>query len=533
MTDFSKITPEELNKMDKSVLITIIGVLQNQLNGIRNQLNFLTEQIALMNQRSFGRKTEQLEEMHQLTIYDYFNETEALSDDSDEPEIERVVVSTHSRKAKSKREDKLEGLPARIYEHKIDPEKLAEIFPNGYKELPVETYKRLSIIPQTFIVDEHHIHVYASKNNDGTIVRADRTPDLFRNSLATPSLVSFIMTGKYLKHLPLERQVTCFKDNGIDLGTNTMANWMMNAADQYLYILYEELHKYLYEAHVLHADETPFQVIENNLPSKSKSYMWVYRNGACDSKHPVIIYNYQKSRNATHPEEFLKGYSGTLVTDGYQVYHTLDKKRDDIRVAGCWVHAKRKFAELVKAIGTEKADGIVAAEATKRISEIFHLDNQLDNLDKTERKKQRQQVIKPKVDDFFVWAKKAILQVPPEGKTSKGLQYCINQEPYLRVFLSDGNVPMDNNLAEQAIRPFTLGRKNWVNMFSVNGAQSSAIIYSIVETAKANNLRVFDYLEHVLTVLAEHANDSDREFIQEILPWSETVQKKCKIPKKI
>ncbi len=132
-----------------------------------------------------------------------------------------------------------------------------------------------------------------------------------------------------------------------------------------------------------------------------------------------------------------------------------------------------------------------------------------------------------------MWAKKAILQVPPEGKTSKGLQYCINQEPYLRVFLSDGNVPMDNNLAEQAIRPFTLGRKNWVNMFSVNGAQSSAIIYSIVETAKANNLRVFEYLEHVLTVLAEHANDSDREFIQEILPWSESVQKKCKIPKKI
>ena len=188
MTDFSKLSKEELNKMDKHVLITIIGVLQSQLNAISSQLNFLTEQIALMNQRSFGRKTEQLDQMHQMTLFEVFNEPEVFSDDSPDPDITEVTISSYTRKKKSTREQNLEGLPARVFEHTLDKEELNRLFPNGYKELPVETYKRLSIIPQTFLVDEHHVHVYASKNNDGTIIKAKRPADVFRNSIATPSL---------------------------------------------------------------------------------------------------------------------------------------------------------------------------------------------------------------------------------------------------------------------------------------------------------------------------------------------------------
>ena len=277
------------------------------------------------------------------SIYDYFNEPEAFSDDSKEPEITTVVVSTHTRKKKTKREDKLEGLPARIYDHTIDPEKLKELFPNGYKELPCEIYKRLAIIPQTFLVDEHHVHVYASKNNDGTMVKAERPRDLFRNSIATPSLVATILTGKYLNHLPLDRQSRCLKDNGIQLETNTLANWMMNASDDYLRIIYDRLHKDLYSSHLVHADETPFEVIKDGRSAGSKSYMWVYRNGACDTEHPVVIYDYQPTRKADNPSEFLKGYSGVVLTDGYQVYHTLERKRDDLRIAGCWIHYSRSI----------------------------------------------------------------------------------------------------------------------------------------------------------------------------------------------
>lgn len=204
----------------------------------------------------------------------------------------------------------------------------------------------------------------------------------------------------------------------------------------------------------------------------------------------MIIYDYQPTRRADHPEAFLKNYNGILVTDGYQVYHTLEKKREDLKVAGCWVHSKRKYSEIVKALGKKKPDAIIAAEAENWISKIFHQDNQLEGLPKRERKKQRQQKVKPLVDKFFAWAKTAILKVPAESATAKALQYSINQEGYLRVFLDDPNVPMQNNRAEQVIRPFTLGRKNWVTINSPKGAEASAIIYSIVETARANHLNV-------------------------------------------
>lgn len=527
--DFSQLTPEQLNGMDKRALIGIITSLQGQLATISTQLNFLTEQIALMNQRSFGRKTEkldQMDDMHQMSLFDVFNEPEVFQDNSEEPEISEITVSSHTRKKKTKREDSLEGLPARIFEHRIGDDKLAELFPNGYKELPEEVYKRLSIIPQTLLVDEHHVHVYASKNNDGTIIKAERPADLFRNSIATAPLVATLITGKYANHLPLERQSKAFKDNGVKLETNTIANWMIKASDLYLSILYDELHKHLFKSHVVHADETPFEVIKDGRKAGSSSYMWVYRNGECDSKHPVVIYDYQPTRRLDHPDDFLKDYTGVLVTDGYQVYHSLEKKRKALKVAGCWVHAKRKFAELVKAIDTGPSDEIIAAEAVKRISELFHIDNLFSNLSSEERLKQRQTIIKPKVDDFFVWARTCMLKLPAGGTTYKGLQYCINQEQFLRVFLEDGDVPMHNNPAEQAIRPFTLGRKNWMNVYSINGAQASAVIYSIVETAKANNLRIYDYLEFLLSELSQHSGDTSLDFLKDLLPWNQAVQEK-------
>ena len=507
--DFTKLTHEELNKMDKQVLITIIGSLQGQLNAISSQLNFLTEQIALMNQRSFGRKTETLDSigMHQMTLDEVFNEPELLRNDSRKPEITEINVSGHTRQSKSKREDNLEGLPARIFEHKLDEEKLKELFPSGYKELPVEIYKRLSIIPQTFLVDEHHIHVYAAKNNDGTIVKAERPADVFRNSITTPSLLAAIITGKYVNHLPLEQQSKCYKENGACLEPNTMANWMIRASELHFSILYDALHKTLLEHKLIHADETPFEIVRDGRKAGTNSYMWVYRSGKCDAEQPR--------------------FSGIAVTDGYQAYHTLEKRRNGLQVAGCWVHAKRKFAELVKSVGAENADNSIAAEATRRISELFHLDNQWDDLSKKERKKQRQLVLKPKVDDFFVWAKTEIQKLPVQSTTRNGLQYGINQEQFLRVFLSNRDVPMDNNLAEQVIRPFTIGRKNWVCANSIHGASASAILYSIVETAKANDLKVYDYLEFLLTELTKHAEDTDREFLKDLLHWSETVQKKC------
>lgn len=537
MNDFSKFSDEDLNRMDKHVLITIIRSLQGQLTSISDQLNFLTEQIALMNQRSFGRKTEKYDQIdNQLSLfemYDCFNEPEALSDDSDEPDVTEVTISGYTRSKKTTREEKLEGLPARVFNHELTEEELKECFPEGYKELPVEIYKRLSVIPQMFFVDEHHVHVYASKNNDGTIIRAGRPADLFRNSLATPSLLSLITVNKYAKHLPLDRQSKEMEQFGIRLGTNTLANWMIRSSEMYLSLLYDELHKQLIsDSHVVHADETPFEVVGDGRDACAKSYMWVYRNGSCDSSHPIVLFDYQPTRKTDHPDEFLKDYEGILVTDGYQVYHSLEKKRKGLMVARCWVHAKRKFAELVKTLDPDKTEGIIAAEATKRISKLFQLDNKFDDLSPDERLKQRQLTLKPRVDKFFAWAKESVSRLPAESHTAKALQYSINQEQFLKVFLDDPDVPMDNNRAEQAIRPFTIGRKNWVIINSPAGASASAVLYSLIETAKVNHVQLFEYFDYLLTELANHTNDKKKDFLQDLLPWSETVQEKFHLPQK-
>lgn len=543
-----QLSEEQLNNLGKDALILIVSSLQDQLQLMSKQLEdanarlddnnrqieLLTEQIRIMNQRQFGRKSEaNLSEVDgQLTLFDSFNEVEILAKaDAPEPSVEEVIISSYRRtKAKGKREEDLEGLPARIFEHRLSAEELAMKFPDGYKELPVEIHKRLHIIPETFIVDEHHVHVYASKNNDGTIVRADRPADLLRNSIATASLVASIMNGKYVNALPLDRQSKAYKCNGINLSTNTMANWVIKCTDYYLSLVYDRMHKLIYDSRVIHADETPVKTmrIDNaKIKNGKKTYMWVYRNRPKRSTHPIVLFDWQSSRHSDHPRDFLKEFSGTVVTDGYQVYHKLDNEREDLKVAGCWIHARRPFASFIKSVGLSTAKGTIAQEAYDMITDILHTDNEFDDLSVQDRKKQRQACLKQKVDAYFAWVKTKYSQVTHNSTIGKALAYSINQEKYLRVFLNDGNVPPDNNYAEQAIRPFTIGRKNFVLMESDKGAKASAMIYSIVETAKANGVNTYQYLELLLTEIPQHMNDKNLSFIDDLLPWSPRVQQEC------
>ena len=558
-----QLSDKQLNNLDKTALIIIVSSLQDQLQVLQSQLDhthtqldqanaklsdnnrqieLLTEQIRLMNQRVFGRKTESATSRQidgQLSLFDTpqfeaFNEAEYLKKDQlKEPEITEVIIPTYRRKKTlGKREADLAGLPARIMHHKLSEEELAQKFPDGYKELPEEVYKRLHIIPETFIVDEHHVHIYASKKNDGTIVKAKRPKDLFRNSIATPSLVASIINGKYTNAIPLERQARAHKDNGIALSTNTMANWVIKSSDEYLSLIYDRLHELIYDSKVIHADETPTKVmrIENTkIKNGKKTYMWVYRNRPLRGTHPIVLFDWQPSRRADHPREFLRDFSGIVITDGYQVYHKLGRERQDLTVAGCWVHARRPFAEFIKAVDEETASKTVARQAYDMITEIMHIDNTLDDLSAADRKKQRRLLLSGKVDAYFAWVKESYSRLLRNSKIGKALAYSINQEVYLRVFLSDGNVPMDNNYAEQAIRPFTIGRKNFVLIESSNGANASAILYSLVETAKANMVNTYEYFNLLLTEIPKHMDDKDLKFIDELLPWSPRIQQECPI----
>lgn len=222
------------------------------------------------------------------------------------------------------------------------------------------------------------------------------------------------------------------------------------------------------------------------------------------------------------------------MCDGYQVYHTLEKRADTkFRVCGCWAHARRPFAQIYKTLGEEKAMGTVAAEALIQIQNIYRTDNKLRNLPPAERKKRRNTLVKPLVDTFFAWCRESIHRVSPSSETAAGIQYCINPERYLRGFLEDPQIPLDNNLAEQAIRPFCVGKKNWKLIDTVHGAQASAILYSIVETAKANGINIYQYFKYLLTEIPKHMDDTDLSFIDPLLPWSKQLPAECRKKKNI
>ncbi len=259
--------------------------------------------------------------------------------------------------------------------------------------------------------------------------------------------------------------------------------------------------------------------------------MWVYRSGYLYHEKQIILYEFQKTRNASYPREFLKNYSGICVTDGYQVYHTLEKEKEDLTIAGCWVHGRRRFDEALKVIPKEARSKSNAYLVMKQIQAIYREEGKLQELSPQERLQQRRLVVKPLVDALFVYLKRTKQEISTKTKLSDAYGYMLNQEKYLCVFLADGEVPIDNNASERAIRGFCIGKKNWQVIDTISGAKSSAIIYSIVETAKANNLKPYEYFEYLLSVIPEHMEDTDTSFLEDLLPWSETLPENIRKPK--
>ena len=527
-------TEEELNSFSRETLMAVILSMQDQISQLNANMERLIEQIADANSKRYGRSSEKLETISgQLELELIFNEAEALTETLYVVEpVEEDVIQPRHRKSKGKREADLKDLPVEVISHTLSEERLQDVFgTDGWKQLPDEIYKRVRVQPAVYTVEEHHVAVYAGKDNQ-TIIKADRPKDLLRNSLLTPSLAASIMNAKYVNGLPLYRISQEFLRNDIHISRQVMANWMIQCADRYLGILYDRLHKEMYRFHVLQADETPVMVTKDGRPANSKSYMWIYRTGKSYTDTPVILYEYQRTRKSDHPEEFLKDFKGIVVCDGYSAYRKLDRKNPDIIFAGCWSHARRRFTEALKALpktAQKNAKETVAYEAVSRIAAIYHLDNQMEGQPAKVRKMYRQANIRPLVEAFFAWAKEIQSKNQlSRGKTLDGINYCINQEASLKAFLEDGDIPMDNNATESALRSFCLHKHTWKLIDSLDGANASAIIYSITETAKANNLNPFRYLEYVLTVLKDHQDDRDYGFIDDILPWSEKLPEICR-----
>lgn len=528
-----KFTEEQLNTLDKSFIVNLFLQLQDQndkLSGEIQELNkkmeVLIEQITLANKNRFGRSSEKMTDTSQICFMEvdgtivFFNEAEAVSDlDAEEPD---TLENKPARKAKvvGKKDADIKDLPVNIINHYLtDEELVAEFGENGWKQLPDAISKRYRFIPAKVEIDEHHVGVYASKTDD-RIIKADHPKALLHGSLVSPTIAAAIMNGKYVNAVPLYRLEQEFSRYGLTITRQNMANWMIRLGESYLAVLYDYLHQKLYNYHVIQADETPVLVNRDGRSAGSKSYMWVYRSGHLYTDKQIVLYDYHKTRNSSHPREFLRDYSGICVTDGYQVYHTIEKEREDLQIAGCWVHARRKFDEALTVIPKAHQNKSNAFLVLKQIQAIYREEGKLNKLSSEERLMQRQLVIKPLVDALFAYLKKMEPTVPASGQLRKAYTYILNQEKYLRVFLEDGEVPIDNNASERAIRGFCIGKKNWQMIDTINGAHSSAIIYSIAETAKANNLKPYDYFVYLLEEIPKHMEQKDRTFLEDLLPWS-------------
>ena len=533
-----KYTEEQLNSLDRETLIRLFLSQQEQFENIDHTLQLVLGQMADLKRHRFARSTEKHEIEDQISFMEvdgkvvFFNESEAVAAEENALEEPEGVSRTKPKKKQGKREEDLEGLPVVVVEHSMTDEELEDKFgKDGWKQLPDEVYRRYSFTPAKVEVEEHHVKVYAGKKTE-EIVKAEHPECLLRGSLVSPSLEAAVMNAKYVNAVPLYRQEQEFERYGLHISRQNMANWTIQCADRYLAVLYDYLHEKLYSYHVLQADETPVLVNKDGRPAGSKSYMWVYRTGRMYTERQIVLYEYQKTRNASHPREFLKDFNGVCVTDGYQVYHTIEGEREDLRIAGCWSHARRRFDEAVKALPKQKQKDSRAYLALTMIQAIYQEEKQLKDLPAGERKDRRQLSVKPMVEAYFTWVRENLPKVPSKSKTWEGFHYSLNQEKYLKVFLDDGEVPMDNNAAEQSIRGFCIGKKNWVMIDTIAGAKASAIIYSIAETAKTNNLKPYDYFEYLLTEIPKHLDDTDRSFLDDLLPWSPSLPANCRKPDK-
>ena len=500
--------------------------LENTIVSLEQQVANLTEMVMLLRKDKFGPSSEKTPKQveGQLSL---FNETEIEADATIEEPIKKTVKGYTKTSTKTKREELIKDLPVREVLCESAPEDMncprcnSELRPIGKETVREE----LEYIPAKLQIVRYVRMSYECpkcKHSDKPYIQKANTPtSLMNHSLASPSSVAHVMYEKYVNSVPLYRQEKDWEQLGIALSRATMANWVVRCSQDYFTPIIEHLRKELISRDIIHCDETPVQVLkEEGKKPQTKSYMWLYRTGN-DNKHPVILYDYQPSRNGDHAVTFLKDFKGYVHSDGYSGYNKLT----DITRCGCWAHLRRKFVE---AIPTKKSsDSLTSAEIGRDYCDrLFQVEATLKDLTPEERFTKRLELEKPILEAFWCWLES--LNVLKGSALAKAATYATNQKKYMENYLLDGRCALSNNSAENAIRPFTVGRKNWLFADTPKGATASAAVYSIIETAKANGLNVYTYLEYLLLYMPDTDWQNHPEELEDLMPWSEAVQAECK-----
>ena len=506
--------PENIAEM-----ITISRAEYNALlaqNGeLTNQVKWLMEQVRLARHKQFGTSSEK----SRYDQEDLFNEPEATAD-AQFPEPELTEIQRHYRqKTKESKERLPVDLPVEVVEHFLPEEEQSCPECNSSLHIMGKDIRReLKLIPAKAVIVEHVSYVYAcrdcEKNACGVpIVKAPVDKPVIKGSFASPEAVAHIMTQKFANGMPLYRQEQDLQRSGILLSRQTMSNWLITCSESWLEPVYNALREILRQHSVLHADESVLQVLhEPGKTAQSNSYMWLYRTSG-DASMPIILYDYQPDRKTKRPLDFLQGFSGYLHADGYAGYHSLP---ENITVVGCWAHARRKFDEALKAVPEKDRAGSGAQRAKWYCDKLFDIERQLAECTAAERVQKRQELASPVLDEFLSYLQSA--KAAPKSGFGRAVHYTVGQWKYLERYLGDGRLEISNNRAERSIKPFVIGRKNFLFANTPRGAKTSAIIYSIVETAKENGLNPYSYLAYIFKNAPNWDIRNDTEALQLLLP---------------
>ena len=492
---------------------TALKQKESRITQLEQNYQYLLEQFRLAQQRQFGKSSESAPD--QLGL---FNEAEQIQEEADKAGSEQETITC--RRNKPKRKPLPKDLPRETVVHDIDEaDKVCGCCGTDLHPMGEDKSEQLEFIPAQVRVIEHIRLKYSCRhceqNNTEVEIKTAPLPALpIPKSMATPSLLSQVITSKYQYALPLYRQESLFKQYGIELNRKTMSSWMMRCS-QILMPVYERLKTIQLQQKVINADETPLNVINED---KTHCYMWVYCTGAdSPAKDPpashkqtpgIVLYEYQNSRAGACPKDYLQGFDGYLQVDGYAGY-----EQTAATLAGCFAHARRKFTEAKKA--QVKGKSGKADMALAMIQKLYRIETEIRHRTAQEKQPIRQEKSKPLLDQYKRWLDKSALQVPPKSALGKAIAYNLRQWTKLVRYIEDGHISIDNNRAERAIKPFVIGRKNWLFSNTENGANASAVLYSLVETAKANGLIPFDYLKYLFEELPKAAGDIDY-----LLPWN-------------
>ena len=510
-----------------------VTISRAEYEELKLQNQWLLEQLGLAKKRQFGSSSEKMHEefMDQLGLP--FNELEAYAFGTKSATPEQIAVKAHARKRKSGNVLDVvpEGTPTEVVEHRLpEEEQVCEVCGSQMVEIGKEVHRTLKREPPKFWIREDVYYTYACKNceletGEANILKTPKEPALLPGSFASAEAVAHIAVQKFVMYSPLYRLEQEFNRQGLKLSRQTMSNWLLNVSEMWLQPIYNVLHEKLCKEQVLHADETTLQVLkEAGRPSTSKSYMWLYRTSGC-AEQAIVLYEYQPTRKAEHAENFLKGFSGWLHADGYQGYHRLP---ENIRVVGCWAHARRKFDEALQTLPKEKQKDSPAAVGECYCSRLFKLEEAFAELTPEERYEKRLEQEKPVLDALLSWANEMQAKTAPKSAMGRAIHYLLEQWPYLIRYLEDGRLELSNNRAERSIKPFVMGRKNWLFANTPGGAQASSVIYSLIETAKENGLDPYRYLLWVLRS-APVLSQTDMEWAEQLTPAS--APDECRIPK--